>query len=250
MSFNVIIPARLQSSRLPGKVLKDIAGKPMIYHTYQQALKSDADNVFVASDSDEVIAVADDFGATTCKTDANHSTGTDRIAEACQLLNLADDAIVVNVQADEPLIPPAIISRAAKILQEDSSVSVGTLCHVIDNEADVFNPNVVKVVMDKNNHALYFSRATIPWDRDGFLTQTKQTTAKHYRHIGIYAYRVSFLKEYVNWQACDLESVECLEQLRVLWHGENIGVAVVDEFAVTDVNTEEDLERARKLMAK
>lgn len=252
MDFRVVIPVRYNSSRLPGKALLNIAGKPMIQHVYERAVASGAESVVIATDDERIKEAAEKFGATVCMTSPEHQSGSERLAETVVALGYQDDDIVVNVQGDEPLIPPAIISQVANDLIDHDNIKVATLCEPIKDSEDLFNPHVVKVTMNRRGYALYFSRAPIPWVRDKFPLKSDETLdmAEHYRHIGIYAYRVGFLQEYVGWEACPLEQLEALEQLRVLWNGGRIHVAVAKEKSPIGVDTEEDLEKVRRLMSK
>lgn len=247
MQFNVIIPARYDSTRLPGKPLVDIAGKPMIQHVYERAQESGADKVIIATDDQRVADAATGFGADVCLTSSEHRSGTERLSEVVTKAGLDDDVIVVNLQGDEPMMPSALIHQVAKNLNDYSQASVATLSEQIHSAADLFDPHVVKVIADQVGFAIYFSRAPIPWDRDAFSITTEELPEKalHYRHIGLYGYRAGFIKEYVSWPACDLEQMESLEQLRVLWHGHKIHVAEAQESAVAGVDTERDLERVR-----
>lgn len=242
MSFVVVIPARYQSTRLPGKPLADIHGKPMIAWVVERAKQAGASQVIVAVDDERVAAAVSALGVDVCMTGNHHQSGTERLAEVCEKYAFATDTIVVNVQGDEPLIPPSIISQVANNLA-NTSAPMATLAVCIDDEHEAFNPNAVKVVMDQQGHALYFSRATIPWDRDGFAQAPKQLRNTLLRHIGIYAYRAGFIQQYVSWPASPLEQIESLEQLRVLWYGEKIHVAVALETPPTGVDTAEDLEK-------
>ncbi|KII79592.1 3-deoxy-manno-octulosonate cytidylyltransferase [Vibrio renipiscarius] len=246
MSFTVVIPARYQSTRLPGKPLADIGGKPMIQWVYEQAKQAGADQVIIATDDERVEQVAKAFGAQVCMTSPNHESGTERLAEVVKLMNIADDHIIVNVQGDEPLIPPSIIAQVAENLA-NSHAPMSTLAVEISDEAEVFNPNAVKVLTDKDGYAMYFSRASIPWDRDNFANKT--IAQPLLRHIGIYAYRAGFINTYINWEPSALEKIECLEQLRVLWYGEKIHVAVAKEAPAAGVDTPEDLEAVRQIVA-
>ncbi len=248
-SFRVIIPARYDSTRLPGKALVDIAGKPMLQHVYERAIQSGADSVVIATDDARIATAAKKFGAPVCMTSADHDSGTDRITEAVVSLGYDDDDIIVNIQGDEPLIPPKPIHQVALSLVSYENAKVATLCEPIRTVEELLDPSAVKVIMNRRNYAMYFSRAPIPWDRDAFpLTVEQPLTTQHYRHRGIYAYKVGFLLEYVEWGPCDLEETEALEQLRILWHGGRIHVAVSKEKIPPDVNTPEDLERVRKLV--
>ncbi|MDO6580127.1 3-deoxy-manno-octulosonate cytidylyltransferase [Photobacterium sp. 2_MG-2023] len=247
MAFTVIIPARYQSSRLPGKPLADIAGKPMIQWVYEQASKAGARQVIVATDDQRIAEVVTSFGGEACLTRADHESGTERLAEVVEKYQLAADEIVVNVQGDEPMIPPSIIRQVADNLAR-SDAPMATLAVEIDHADEVFNPNAVKVVMDKNGYALYFSRASIPWDRDNFAKRPQEIHQNLLRHIGIYAYRAGFINTYISWEPSTLEKIESLEQLRVLWHGEKIHVDVAIEPPPAGVDTPEDLDKVRLLI--
>lgn len=249
-AFTVVIPARYASSRLPGKPLQEIAGKPMIQHVWQQACKSSAQRVLVATDDARIVEVCRGFGAEVLLTRAEHNSGTDRLAEVASALGLAADAIVVNVQGDEPLIPPAIIDQVAANLAAHPEAAIATLAEPIDEAAALFNPNVVKVVSDRNGLALTFSRAPLPWARDAFAVNRERLPAAvpYRRHIGIYAYRTQFLHDFVAWGPCWLEDTECLEQLRALWHGVRIHVADALQAPPAGVDTPDDLERVRRLL--
>ncbi|EKO3556375.1 3-deoxy-manno-octulosonate cytidylyltransferase [Vibrio metschnikovii] len=247
MSFTVIIPARYQSSRLPGKPLADIGGKPMIQWVYEQAQQAGAERVIVATDDSRVEQAVLSFGGSVCMTSTEHQSGTERLAEVIALMGIDDDHIIVNVQGDEPLIPPVIIRQVAENLAS-SQAPMATLAVEIDDPQEVFNPNAVKVVTDQQGYALYFSRATIPWDRDNFILEPKAITQPLMRHIGIYAYRAGFINTYIHWSPSVLEKIENLEQLRVLWYGEKIHVAVALEAPPAGVDTPEDLAAVRKLI--
>ncbi|MCG3733183.1 3-deoxy-manno-octulosonate cytidylyltransferase [Vibrio cincinnatiensis] len=248
MSFTVVIPARYQSTRLPGKPLADIAGKPMVQWVYEQALQSGAERVIVATDDLRVEQAVHDFGGLVCMTSAEHQSGTERLAEVVALMGIEDDHIIVNVQGDEPLIPPSIIRQVADNLSS-SQAPMATLAVEIDHQDEIFNPNAVKVVTDKEGYALYFSRAAVPWDRDNFALPEKPIVQPLMRHIGIYAYRAGFINTYIHWQPSMLEKIESLEQLRVLWYGEKIHVAVALEAPPAGVDTPEDLAVVRRIMA-
>jgi len=256
--FIVVIPARYQSSRLPGKVLADIGGKPMIQWVVEKAKLSGASKVIVATDNDEVEQVVKGFGGEVCKTRADHQSGTERLAEVMEQYQFSDNEIIVNVQGDEPFIPPENIAQVANNLAnqnhgETNKVSrMSTLAISIDNVEEAFNANAVKVLTDKDGYALYFSRATIPYDRERFLNNNNINNIGEFylRHVGIYAYRAGFIKDYVNWPTSELEQIEALEQLRVLYQGENIHVAVATtNVPVEGVDTPEDLEKARAYAA-
>jgi 3-deoxy-manno-octulosonate cytidylyltransferase (CMP-KDO synthetase) len=247
MSFTVVIPARYQSTRLPGKPLADIGGKPMVQWVYEQASKAGADLVIVATDDQRIVDAVKAFGGEVCLTRDDHESGTERLAEVVEKYQLADDHIVVNVQGDEPLIPDTIIRQVADNLA-NSNAPMATLGVEIDLEDEVFNPNAVKVVLDKDGYAMYFSRASIPWDRDNYAKSPKEIHHNLLRHIGIYAYRAGFINTYINWEPSALEKVEALEQLRVLWYGEKIHVAVAIDAPPAGVDTPEDLEKVRALI--
>ncbi|ADT87514.1 3-deoxy-manno-octulosonate cytidylyltransferase [Vibrio furnissii] len=246
MSFTVVIPARYQSTRLPGKPLADIAGKPMVQWVYEQAMQAGADRVIVATDDARVEQAVNAFGGTVCMTSPDHQSGTERLAEVVKRMSIEDDHIIVNVQGDEPLIPPSIIRQVADNLAA-SQAPMATLAVEISDAEEVFNPNAVKVVTDKDGYALYFSRASIPWDRDNFAND-KTIVQPLMRHIGIYAYRAGFINTYIHWQPSQLEKIESLEQLRVLWYGEKIHVAVALEAPPAGVDTPEDLEAVRRIV--
>jgi 3-deoxy-manno-octulosonate cytidylyltransferase (CMP-KDO synthetase) len=249
-AFTVVIPARFASSRLPGKPLQDIAGKPMIRHVWEQACKSAARQVVVATDDVRIVEACESFGARVLLTRSDHNSGTDRLAEVASQLELAADAIVVNVQGDEPLIPPAIIDQVAANLAAHPEAAIATLAEPIGEVEALFNPNVVKVSCDCNGLALTFSRAPLPWARDAFAASREQLPAQvpYRRHIGIYAYRAQFLHDFVAWGPCWLEDTECLEQLRALWHGVRIHVADALQTPPAGVDTPEDLQRVRRLL--
>lgn len=247
MAFTVVIPARFQSSRLPGKPLADIGGKPMVQWVYEQASKSGADNVIVATDDQRIVDAVNAFGGEVCLTRDDHESGTERLAEVVEKYQLADDHIVVNVQGDEPLIPESIIRQVADNIAR-CDAPMATLAVQIDHADEVFNPNAVKVVTDANGYALYFSRAPIPWDRDNFAKRPQEIHQSLLRHIGIYAYRAGFINTYINWEPSTLEKIESLEQLRVLWYGEKIHVDVAIDTPPAGVDTPEDLEKVRQLI--
>jgi 3-deoxy-manno-octulosonate cytidylyltransferase (CMP-KDO synthetase) len=254
MSFIVVIPARYQSTRLPAKPLANILGKTMIERVAEQALQSGAKQVIVATDDQRIVDVLQAIEhIEVCLTSKEHESGTDRLAEVCALYQFSDDEIIVNVQGDEPLIPPCVIQQVAHNLFKNEQASVATLSAPITDQHDAFNVNAVKVVKDKNNLALYFSRATLPWDRDNFTPQNqqdKQVDLQHLqRHIGIYAYRVSFLKQYAQLSVSPLEKIEKLEQLRVLWHGFKIHVDIASQIPPAGVDTAEDLQRVIEVLS-
>ena len=244
--FTAVIPARYASTRLPGKPLLDIGGKPMIQHVYERAAKSDAEQVIVATDDKRIEAAVNAFGGKVMLTSPDHASGTDRLNEVASSLQLDDDAIVVGVQGDEPLIPAKIINQVANNLANNSQASIATLKESITNYEDVMNPNAVKVVCDKDDMALYFSRAPIPYARDEFPSKSLPNQGGYFRHIGLYAYRVKFLHDYASWPQCELEAMEKLEQLRAMWQGAKIHVALAEEKPFAGVDTEADLELVRQ----
>lgn len=250
MTFTVLVPARLQSTRLPRKPLADLAGVPMIVRVAQRAARSGAARVVVAADDAEITAACSAHGVTSVLTRADHATGSDRLAEACEQLGLDGADLVVNVQGDEPLIDPALIDACAAELVRRPECVMSTAAHPIDAVDEFTNPNVVKVVLDGAGRALYFSRAPIPWWRDGFAggVATLPSPAP-LRHIGLYAYQAGFLRRFPSLPASPLEAVESLEQLRVLWHGERIAVHVTADRPGPGVDTPEDLARVRALLA-
>lgn len=248
MNFVVVIPARFASTRLPGKPLLDIAGKPMIQHVWEQACKSAASAVVIATDHQQIFDVAAGFGAEVCMTLASHESGTDRLQEVATVSGFDDMQVIVNVQGDEPLIPPAVINQVAGLMQAETSMA--TLYEVIRNAGQLFDPNVVKIVSNEYNQALYFSRAPIPWYRDGFSNDinTIPEDIVYKRHIGIYAYRVGLLRQFVQWPVSKLESVEKLEQLRALSNGVAIRIAEACEAIPPGVDTPKDLDHVRDIL--
>lgn len=266
MNLTVLIPARLASTRLPNKPLADVAGLPLIVRVVQQvasfainnqapqAINTPSTPLFinkiravVACDSDSILTVCQEHNIEAVLTRSDHPSGSDRLAEACEILQLADDEIVVNVQGDEPLIDPQLIVDVAQLLQNSPTASMSTAAHVIDSLEEFRNPNVVKVVTDAQNLAMYFSRAPIGWWRDGSIEGLPQLplSPKPLRHIGIYAYRVGFLKQFPKLQQADIEVCEALEQMRAMWHGYRIAVHVTAQAPGPGVDTPEDLERVR-----
>ena len=248
--FIVIIPARLASIRLPNKPLADLGGKPMVVRVAERAALSGAERIIVATDHDDIAAACIAHGVEVCMTRADHPSGTDRIAEVARALDLPLDAVVVNLQGDEPLIDPTLLAAAAARI--NGGVPMATCAHPISDVADAFNPNVVKVVLDKLGRALYFSRATIPWHRDAFASNREALPAGYVplRHIGLYAYSNRFLQVYPGLEASPLEDIEALEQLRVLWHGYPIAVHVTDSAPAAGVDTPQDLARVRQHFAQ
>lgn len=249
--FTVLIPARYASTRLPGKPLSDIAGKPMVVRVAERARMSGAGQVVVATDDERIKAAVARHGIEVAMTRSDHPTGTDRLAEAAAVLGLDERAIVVNVQGDEPLLDPALIRAVADKLKAHADAAIATACRPIDQADEAFNPNVVKVVLDHAGYALYFSRATIPWARDAFAAERRVVPAglPLYRHYGLYAYRVDFLKRFPSLPPAPPERFEALEQLRALWHGYRIVVSITRGAPAPGVDTQEDLDRVRVLYA-
>ena len=250
MTFTVLIPARLASTRLPNKPLADLGGVPMVVRVAQRALKSNASRVVVATDSAEIVRQCTLFNIDVVLTAGDHLSGTDRLAEACELLRLADTEVVVNVQGDEPLIDPALIDAVAALLNERGDCAMSTAAHAIATFEDFIDPNVVKVVTDSRSTALYFSRAAIPVSRAGTAGRAwwlgKNTEPPPLRHIGLYAYRAAFLRQFPEMEPAPIERLESLEQLRALWHGHRIAVHVTAHAPGPGVDTPADLERARR----
>jgi 3-deoxy-manno-octulosonate cytidylyltransferase (CMP-KDO synthetase) len=251
MSFSIVIPARYASTRLPGKPLLEIAGKPMIQHVYERAVESGAEQVIIATDDKRIKQAAEWFGAEVCMTSDKHRSGTERLAEVIDTYNIDDNHIVINLQGDEPLLPPKCLRQVAQALEDDEGASVATLCTHMQSVDEIFDPHAVKVVLDHNQHALYFTRAPVPWDREHFTGKSKLTEEQlsvYRRHIGLYAYRAGFVKKYIQLPQTDLEKIESLEQLRVMWHGFSIVVPMAEEVPGPGVDTTEDLENVRKMM--
>lgn len=250
MQFTVIIPARYASTRLPRKPLLDIAGKPMIQHVWEKAQQAGAKRVIVATDHPEIETVVKGFGGEVCLTSDKHNSGTERLAEVIEKMQIANDEIIVNIQGDEPLIPPVIVSQVAQNLDQHQ-VNMATLAVKLETKEEFLNSNVVKTLTDTNGMALYFSRAPIPFPRDAMkeLNDTFIQQQNYLRHIGIYAYRAGFVKQYVAWQPTALEQLESLEQLRALWYGEKIHLDLAKQAPQVGVDTAEDLERVRQILA-
>ena len=251
-AFYAIIPSRMKSTRLPEKPLKDIDGKPMVVRVAERALQSGAKDVMVATDHPDILAACEAHGVKALLTSANHPTGTDRLAETVEKMGLPLGAIVVNVQGDEPLIPPEVISQVAQLLEDHPECDMATAAHPIDSIEEFMSPNVVKVALDNNNNAITFSRAPIPWPRDAFRENPDALPEGLHplRHIGLYAYRVKFLKQYPKWEQAPIERWESLEQLRALWYGVKIAVTILPGALPAGVDTPEDLERVREAFAK
>lgn len=250
MAFVAVIPARFASTRLPGKPLADIGGRPMIVRVAERAIASGASEVWIATDHDGVADAARAHGFQAVMTRPDHPTGTDRIAEVAALRGWPDDTIVVNVQGDEPRLASRLVQDVAAALASHDDAAIATVCHPIESDDDLFDPNVVKVVMDHAGYALYFSRATIPYARDWFRSnRTRAPGLPAYRHIGLYAYRCAFLRAYASLVPAPIEQFEALEQLRALWHGYRIAVSVTAHAPEAGVDTPADLERVRALFA-
>ncbi len=253
LAFHVVIPARFSSTRLPGKPLLLIGGKPMVVRVAEQAAQSGAKQIWIATDHQPIMAAMHEHGFKACMTKSDHPSGTDRIAEVVEQHNWPDDTIVVNVQGDEPLIPPQLIRAVAQHLHDHPECAIATACHPIHDEASMRNPNIVKAVLDKDGNAMYFSRAPIPYPRDVFAQsptlppRVSGQLSGVLRHIGIYAYRASFLRAYSKLAPAAIEQIEALEQLRALWHGYKIGVTITQYAPPSGVDTEADLLLVRKL---
>ncbi len=249
-SFHVVIPARHASTRLPGKPLLLIAGKPMVIRVAEQAALSGAQQIWIATDHHAIANVVHEHGFKSCLTKESHASGTDRIAEVVEQQGWSNDTIVVNVQGDEPLIPPTLIRAVAEHLNQHHECAIATACHAIHDEASFRNPNIVKAVLDKNGNALYFSRAPVPYPRDAFAhDQPLPSGLPVLRHIGIYAYRASFLRAYGRLAPAPIEHFEALEQLRALYHGYKIGVFIVEQAPPCGVDTEQDLQAVRQFFS-
>lgn len=246
LAFHVVIPARFNSTRLPGKPMLLIGGKPMVVRVAEQAALSGAEQIWIATDHQPIMAAMHEHGFKACMTRADHPSGTDRIAEVVAQHNWGDETIIVNVQGDEPLIPPSLILAVAQHLHDHPECVMATACHPINDEASMRNPNIVKTVLDKAGNAMYFSRAPIPYPRDAFANNTPlPANLSVLRHIGIYAYRAKFLRTYSQLAPADIEQIESLEQLRVLFHGYKIGVTITQDAPPSGVDTEADLLIAR-----
>lgn len=249
-TFTVLVPARLSSSRLPNKPLADLAGLPMVVRVAQRAALSSAARVVVAGDHPSIVQACLGHGVEAVLTRDDHVSGSDRLAEACEQLSLDGDDVVVNVQGDEPLIEPDMIDAVARLLVQRTDCRMSTVAHAIDNPAEYTNPNVVKVVLDARHTALYFSRAPIPWWRDGMASgATTLPDPKPLRHVGLYGYRAGFLRSFPTLPVAPLESLESLEQLRAMWHGHRIAVHISPHAPGPGVDTPEDLLRVRQLLA-
>ncbi|WP_456403591.1 3-deoxy-manno-octulosonate cytidylyltransferase [Thiolapillus sp.] len=249
--MRIVIPARYASSRLPGKPLLPLAGKPMLQHVYETACQSQAQEVVIATDDERIAKAADGFNARVCMTSAEHSSGTMRIAEVIDVMGWADDEIIVNLQGDEPLMPVSLLNQVAQDMEHHQYADTATLAAHLEHPQQLFDPNVVKVVLDRKGYALYFSRAPIPWKRDEIAWDrevTAEVSRGYLRHIGLYAYRAAFIKEYVTWSEAPIETQESLEQLRTLWHGKRIHVSLAAEIPPAGVDTPEDVQRTEALL--
>lgn len=251
MQFHIIIPARYASTRLPGKPLRLLAGKPILQHVYEQAKKSQAQSVTIATDDEKIKTAAEGFGADVCMTSAEHTSGTERLAEVIDIKGYGEDEIMLNLQGDEPLMPPACLDQVAALLANNSTCKMASLCEPIGSVDDLFDPNVVKVVLNKDMQAMYFSRATVPWYRDAFMDNNRvlpDVEGLFYRHIGLYAYRAGFIKTYLELSASPIEKAEALEQLRVLWHGYNIAMDIAEQAPGPGIDTEQDLQKVTDII--
>ncbi|MCH9696477.1 MAG: 3-deoxy-manno-octulosonate cytidylyltransferase [Gammaproteobacteria bacterium] len=248
IQFKVVIPARFESTRFPGKPLQPIDGTPMILHVCERAIESGAEQVIVATDDERIMETVINAGFQAVMTSPDHASGTDRIAEVIATNDWPDSTIIVNIQGDEPLVAPKHIKTMVDALHSQTRADVATVCTPINSKQELFDNNIVKVVSDKNNYALLFSRATIPWDRDSFSISKKTVSKIHYRHLGLYAYRAQFLKRFTSMKVSPLETLEKLEQLRMLWYGESIKVAKVFSEPAIGVDTPDDLLKVEQLI--
>lgn len=254
MSFSIVIPARYASTRLPGKPLREICGKPMIQHVIERAQASQAKQVIVATDAQEIIDAISGLDVQVCLTRADHQSGTERLSEVIEQLGFADEEILINLQGDEPMMPAVCLNQVGEALEQDSKVKMATLCTPLTDINELFDPHAVKVIRDKDDFAIYFSRAAIPWYRDGFNDRAQADHGvmpafqQYQRHIGLYGYRAGFIRQYLEWESSDLEKTESLEQLRVLYHGEKIKVITAATPPGPGVDTIEDLNRVCELL--
>lgn len=254
MSFRIVIPARFASSRLPGKPLREICGKPMIEHVIHRAHQSLAEEIILATDEKKIADAVSHLDVRICMTHADHQSGTERLSEVIEKLDIDDDQILINLQGDEPMMPAVCLNQVAQALEQDQTVKMATLCTPLTNIEELFDPHAVKVIRDKNDFALYFSRAAIPWYRDGFNPHGSETPGElpefqqYQRHIGLYGYRAGFVRQYLQWPGSDIEKTESLEQLRVLYHGERIKVITAATPPGPGVDTLDDLDRVCELL--
>ena len=250
MSFSIIIPARFASTRLPGKPLREICGKPMIEHVIDRALESDADEVVVATDVQEIADAVSHLNIKVCLTHSDHQSGTERLSEVIEQLDFADDKILVNLQGDEPLMPPVCLNQVGHALENDPVLQMATLCTPLTDLDELFDPHTVKVIRDINDYAIYFSRAAIPWSRDEFNHKPRNMpkTQQYHRHIGLYGYRAGFIKQFLEWEVSEIEKTESLEQLRVLYHGVKLKVITAVKTPGPGIDTIEDLNRVCELL--
>ena len=250
-----MIPARFASTRLPGKPLREICGKPMIAHVIHRAQQSQAAEVIVATDEEQIAAAVADLGVQVCMTHANHQSGTERLSEVIEQLDIDENQILVNLQGDEPMMPAVCLNQVGQALEQDPQVKMATLCTPLTDINELFDPHVVKVVRDKNDFAIYFSRAAIPWYREGFDESPNSKNSKlpefqqYQRHIGLYGYRAGFVRQYLSWETSDIEKTESLEQLRVLYHGEKIKVITAETPPGPGVDTIDDLNKVCELLS-
>ncbi|UDG81359.1 3-deoxy-manno-octulosonate cytidylyltransferase [Candidatus Profftia lariciata] len=248
MDFITIIPARFASTRLPGKPLVDINGKPMIIHVMERALEAGSSRVIIATDHADIKYTVERAGGEACMTRTDHNSGTERLVEVIEKYALTNNQIILNIQGDEPFLQSTIIRQVVCNLVQNK-VEMATMGAQIITSQEAFNPNIIKVVCNKKGYALYFSRATIPWERERFMVSKNNISHNFLRHIGIYAYRAGFIRKYVTWSASPIEQIEMLEQLRVLWYGKKIHVGITAIIPITSIDTIEDLEKVRKIFA-
>ena len=251
MSFRIVIPARYASTRLPGKPLADICGKPMIAHVIEQAQKSNAEEIIVATDSKNIVEAVSSLNVRVCLTRENHQSGTERLSEVIEQLGFHDDQILINLQGDEPMMPPVCLNQVAEALEQENRLKMATLCTPLSDIDELFDPHTIKVVRDINHYALYFTRAAIPWSRDCFNQSPRNlpNNQQYQRHIGLYGYRAGFIKQYLQWPSSDIEKTESLEQLRVLYYGEKIKVITAQTPPGPGIDTQDDLNRVRELLS-
>ena len=251
MSFRIVIPSRFASSRLPGKPLRDICGQPMIAHVIERAKLSKAEEVIVATDSQDIADAVSDLDVRVCMTREDHQSGTERLSEVIEQLGFDDEQILINLQGDEPMMPAVCLNQVGQALEEDSNLKMATLCTPLTDINELFDPHAVKVVRDINDFALYFTRAAVPWSRDCFNEEPRELPENqdYQRHIGLYGYRAGFIRQYLDWQSSDIEKTESLEQLRVLYYGEKIKVITADIPPGPGVDTLDDLNRVCELIS-